>query len=165
VLELGSTQVNAFTADDIRLMRLIASQASAAIEKARLYKEVQQRLEQTEALNAISQSISTTLELHQVLELVVQSAAKTMSVAAHSVLYLLEQADDIIIPEIKVTSQDSPLPPELEQTREQAIEQATRELATIRVNWENEAHEAWSLLVAPLKVQQAVIGAISVESR
>lgn len=164
VLELGSTQVNAFTADDIRLMRLIASQASAAIEKARLYEEVQQRLEQTEALSAISQSISTTLELHRVLELVVQSAATTISVAAHSVLYLLEQVGDIIIPEVKVTSQNSSLPSELEQVREQAIEQAARELATIRVNWESETYGAWSLLVAPLKVQQAVIGAISVES-
>jgi two-component system NtrC family sensor kinase len=164
VLELGSTQVNAFTADDIRLMRLIASQASAAIEKARLYEEVQQRLEQTEALSAISQSISTTLELRRVLELVVQSAATTISVATHSVLYLLEQVGDIIIPEIKVTSHDSSLPPELEQAREQAIKRATRELATIRVNLESETYGAWSLLVAPLKIQQTVIGAISVES-
>lgn len=46
VLELGSTQVHAFTGDDVQLVQVIAAQAATAIENARLYEEIQQRLEQ-----------------------------------------------------------------------------------------------------------------------
>lgn len=164
VLELSSERVAAFTADDARLMQIIASQAAAAIENARLYEEVQQRLQQTEALSAISQSISMTLELQRVLELVVHSAAKTIPVATHSVLYLLDQAGESLIPEAKVTTRDRSLPPELEQVRQKAIQQAARQSAIIRAPWQSEEHGSWSLLVAPLKVGKTVIGAISVES-
>lgn len=40
VLELGSDQTNAFSSDDVRLVQVIAAQATTAIENARLYEEV-----------------------------------------------------------------------------------------------------------------------------
>ncbi len=40
VLELGSDQPDAFSADDVRLVQVIAAQATTAIENARLYEEV-----------------------------------------------------------------------------------------------------------------------------
>lgn len=164
VLELGSKQPKAFTTDDMRLMQIIASQAATAIENARLYEESQRRLQQTEALSTISQSISQTLDLHQVLKLVVHSAAKTIPVATHSILYLRDPASEIFVPEAYVNLQDGILPPELEVIRNKAIVEATRKNATIQIHWENEEHNPWVLLVAPLKVNESVIGAISVES-
>ncbi|MFN8455467.1 MAG: ATP-binding protein [Anaerolineae bacterium] len=40
VLELGSDQPDAFSADDVRLVQVIAAQATTAIENSRLYEEV-----------------------------------------------------------------------------------------------------------------------------
>ncbi|NJN94361.1 MAG: response regulator [Anaerolineales bacterium] len=46
VLELGSEKSNSFSTDDVRLVQVIAAQATTAIENARLYEEVRQRLKQ-----------------------------------------------------------------------------------------------------------------------
>ncbi|MCB0176621.1 MAG: GAF domain-containing protein [Anaerolineae bacterium] len=164
VLTLGSESANTFIADDLRLMQIIASQAAAAIDNARLHEEVQQRLQQTEALSAISQSISTTLDLRRVLELVVQSAVKTIQVASHSLLYLLDQSTKQPRLEAKASLQEWSLPSNLEAVREKTIQQVIQQQATIRVLWQSEEQTAWSLLIAPLKTNEAIIGAISVES-
>lgn len=164
VLTLGSEHTDTFIADDLRLMQIIASQAAAAIDNARLHEEVQQRLQQTEALSAISQSISTTLDLRRVLELVVQSAVKTIQVASHSLLYLLDPSTKHPRLEAKASTQGWPLSPNLEAVREKTIQQAIQQQATIRVLWQSEERTAWSLLIAPLKTNEAIIGAISVES-
>ncbi len=46
VLELGSEKPGSFSTDDMRLVQVIAAQATTAIENARLYEEVRQRLQQ-----------------------------------------------------------------------------------------------------------------------
>jgi two-component system NtrC family sensor kinase len=164
VLELGSERADAFTSNDVRLMQIISSHAAAAIEKARLYEEVQQRLQQTEALNAISQSISTTLELQRVLELVVNSAAKTIPVATHSMLYLLDPSSKNFELEAKFATKGKTPPSEFKSAREKTIQKITEQSATVRTTHQNEEYGSWSMLVAPLKAGEKVIGAISVES-
>jgi len=164
VLQLGSERPETFTQNDVRLMQIISSHAAAAIEKARLYEELQHRLQQTEALNAISQSISTTLQLDRVLELVVQSAAKTIVVATHSDLYLLNPNNDPHERETQVASQGPPLPAELVAVQKEAVQQAMQQRATVKITHQTRDQGAWSLLVAPLRVGEAVLGAISVKS-
>ena len=164
VLELGSEYPDTFTANDVRLVQIIASQSAVAIQNARLYEEVQQRLQQTEALGVISRSISNTLELSRVLDLVVQSAAKTIPVATHTTLYLFDQNTQTFVPEARFSQQGNPVPPELERVRDQAIQQVFHEDATTRTSWQSEQHGEWSLLIAPLKVYGVIIGAISSES-
>jgi len=164
VLELGSNKSNAFTADDVRLVRVIAAQATTAIENARLYEEVRQRLQQTEALNVISQSISNTLDLRRVLELVVDSAIRTLPVAAYSTLYLLDEVHHRFVLEAQASRHNRPAPPELEPVRARAIQQVTTQSRPLRMGWHNKKDAPWSLMVAPLKVNESVIGAIMVES-
>jgi len=167
VLVLGSDRANAFTPDDVRLMQVVASQSATAIENARLYEEVQQRWQQTEALRVISQSISNTLDQRRVLELVVRSAAKTIPAATHSTLYLREQGSGNFVPEAQVDRRHKPIPQGLEAIRQQAIRQATRQRKPVRVAWRDEGGEeadSWSLMAAPLTVGESVIGAISVAS-
>lgn len=164
VLELGSDQPDMFSANDVRLMQIIASHAAAAIEKARLYEELRHRLQQTEALNTISQSISTTLQLERVLELVVKSAAKTITVATHSDLYLLDEDNKTDTLETQVFAQGPPLPADLLPVQKKAVQQAIKEGTTVRVTHQTSEQGAWSLLVAPLRIGGAVIGAISVKS-
>lgn len=164
VLTLGSDLPDTFTANDVRLMQIIASHATSAIEKARLYEEVQQRLQQTEALNNISQSISTTLQLERVLELVVQSAVKTIPVATHSSLHLLNPDDNTIKTITQVLKPEISLPPELEAVQEQVVKQAITQRTTIVTTHSLDSNTDWSIMVAPLRVSEAFIGAIAVKS-
>ncbi len=52
-----------FTEEEIRLATTLAAQAAVALEKARLYDEIQQRLQQTETLLAVSQAIGSAPDL------------------------------------------------------------------------------------------------------
>ncbi|MBI1877988.1 MAG: GAF domain-containing protein [Chloroflexi bacterium] len=164
VLELGSEKVDAFTADDIRLVQVVAAQATAAIENARLYEEVRQRLQQTEALGVISQSISNTLDLSRVFNLVVDAAAKAIPVATHSTLYLLDEEHNLFTLEAKSLEKNKSTPSELEVVRNRIMQQAAKRQTPLRTIWQEEKQPPWSLLVAPLKINEKVIGAILVES-
>lgn len=166
-LVLGSEHPDYFTPDDPRLMQVIASQAATAIENSRLYEEVERRLQQTEALGAITQSISTTLNLRRVLELVVQSAVKTIPAATHSTFYMLDKSgDNTLHPETQASVYSGVVPPEIETIRLQVIQESINKLKPVRLTWRNDftEHGPWALLVAPLQVGDSVIGAISVES-
>jgi two-component system NtrC family sensor kinase len=159
VLDLGSPHAGAFTPDDIRLVQVIASQSAPAIENARLYEELQRRLQQTEALRVISQSISNTLDLHRVLDLVVRSAAITIPVASHSLLYLLDPARHSLALEANFTKQNIGAPSELEAIQTKVISQAVQCQQPVRLTC-----DAWSVIAAPLIASSSVIGAILLKS-
>ncbi len=55
--------LHVFTEEEIRLSSTLAAQAAVALEKARLYDEIQQRLQQTETLLAVSQAIGSAPDL------------------------------------------------------------------------------------------------------
>jgi two-component system NtrC family sensor kinase len=164
VLQLGAERADAFTPDDVRLIQIIASQSARAIQNARLYEEAQQRLQQTEALDTISQSISNTLNIQHVLELVVHWATKTIPIATHSTLYLLDEAQEDYVLAAEVNKPNRPSPLELEPVRLRTIQEAARRHAPVHQAWYSEEHGSWSLLVAPLKADAKVIGVISLES-
>ncbi len=165
VLGVGSNSPDAFTADDLRLVQIIASQAANAIENARLFEEVRQRWEQTEALRVIGQRIITSLDMSQVLELVVRSATDTISAAAHSTLYLLDQAgDEKFTLEASASRRRSQPAVGIEEARDRIIYLATSQHT---VAYEpNAAGEngVWSLLAAPLQIGDTIMGAICLES-
>lgn len=77
-----------FSAEEITLIQGIAQQAAVAIENARLYEELEQRLLELATLNEISQSIISTLDLPETLTLITSSARNLMHVAAASVALL-----------------------------------------------------------------------------
>jgi two-component system NtrC family sensor kinase len=164
VLGVGSDSPGAFTADDLRLVQIIASQAANAIENAQLFEEVRQRWEQTEALRVIGQRIITSLDMSQVLELVVRSATDTISAAAHSTLYLLDQASEGFTLEASASRRRSQTAVGIEEARDRIIHLATSQ-HTIAYE-PNAAGEngAWSLLAAPLQIGDTIIGAICLES-
>ncbi len=165
VLELGSEKDNVFTGDDVRLVQVIAAQATTATENARLYEEIRLRLQQTEALGSISQSIVNTLDLSRVLNLIVHAAIKTIPVATHSWLYLLDEDKASFRLDAWAAEPYTPAAPAgLAPYRQQVIQQAARQLSPLRRGWLDETQLPWSLLVTPLKVNDQVIGVLSVES-
>jgi signal transduction histidine kinase len=68
VLNAESRQLNRFDRDDERLLQTLADQCGVAVENARLYAEIQQRLREQTALQKAVSSIASKIELDEVLD-------------------------------------------------------------------------------------------------
>ncbi|NPV06672.1 MAG: GAF domain-containing protein [Anaerolineae bacterium] len=89
VLSLGSTREGAFTAEDVRLLEIVAGQAATALSNARLYEEATQRLREAEAIARVSRSVAASLDQRTVLEAVVSTLVATIPLARHAFAYLV----------------------------------------------------------------------------
>ncbi len=63
-----SRQTYHFSADEIELVRTISNQAAIALQNARLYEETQTRLNEISAIYQISQALTATIDLDELLE-------------------------------------------------------------------------------------------------
>ena len=68
------TEARPFSAAQIKLLETFADQAAIAIENVRLFQELQERVEELQALGEVGQTVSATLDLGRVLETVVTQA-------------------------------------------------------------------------------------------
>lgn len=80
----------AFNQDDVRLLSMLASQASVAIEKSRLFEDTKARAAKLEALSALSTELRTAKSIDDMLPAILQ---KAMSVVGGSLgsLYMLDK--------------------------------------------------------------------------
>ncbi len=170
VIGAASSHLDAFSADDERLMTTVARQLAVAIENARLYGETEQRLTEVSALYQLARQMNTSLDIQEVLDSIVWSLKQAMGCRACSIA-LLDPANDVL---------------------------EIRAAAGIKVKWERgfrlrlgegvagrvalEATPVYvpdtleledfiffdpsvrSLLTVPLRVQQRVIGTLTVDS-
>ena len=95
VLDLRSGEIDAFTPQNVATMELLADQLSIAIENARLYGEIRQRVEELTTLNTISQAVTSTLDLQETLTIISDHTTRLMGVAATSVVLYDEMNDDL----------------------------------------------------------------------
>jgi len=86
----------AYTDEQAQVFRAIADQAAAILDKARLYREMQKRARQLEALNEIGGVITSTLELDEVLDLVMDKAIELLQAEAGSLLLVDEETGDLV---------------------------------------------------------------------
>jgi diguanylate cyclase (GGDEF)-like protein len=70
VLDFQSDQLNYFDAEMIDLLTLFSTQASLALENARLYSMERRRAEQLEAINAVAKKTTRVLDLDELLTVV-----------------------------------------------------------------------------------------------
>jgi diguanylate cyclase (GGDEF)-like protein len=70
VLDFQSEQVDYFSSEMIDLLTLFSTQASMALENARLYSLERRRAEQLEAINAVARQTTAVLDLDQLLGVV-----------------------------------------------------------------------------------------------
>jgi len=78
VLNAESQQLNRFSRDDERLVQALADQCGVAVENARLYGALQQRLREQTALQHAVSSISSTIELDSVLNEIAKSLGEAI---------------------------------------------------------------------------------------
>jgi GAF domain-containing protein len=85
-----------YTPEQIQVMLAIADQAAAAIERIGLYQEMKARATELATLNEVSQTISSTLDLDNVLNLIMSKAVEILDVEAGSLLLLDEESGDLV---------------------------------------------------------------------
>ncbi|MCS6963455.1 MAG: GAF domain-containing protein [Thermoflexus sp.] len=94
---------NAFDEEDLELLQAIAHQTAIAVENARLYREVHERLEarihQLTALNRIGQELNANLDLDHILNLVLDSAFQVTG-ADYGEILLYEPESGLLRPRL-----------------------------------------------------------------
>jgi diguanylate cyclase (GGDEF)-like protein len=93
VLDFQSGQLDYFDSDTVDLLTLFSTQASIAVANARLYSKEQRQRAQLEAINAIADQISKTIELNDLLEKICSLIISKFPVD-HAVLMLRDGEPD-----------------------------------------------------------------------
>src|SRR5207249_303266 len=91
VIDVQSTRLNAYTEYDRALLRLIASRVAVAIENARLYRRVEHNHRTLRTLSAISNEISSILDLDELLAKISTSVRGLIHFDAFSILLVDEE--------------------------------------------------------------------------
>jgi len=92
VLDCQSDRLNRFDKETIDLLTLFSTQASIALQNARLYSLERQRARQLEAINAIAQQSTAVMDLEDLLARVCSMIQHAFQVA-HVSLFLREDGD------------------------------------------------------------------------
>jgi GAF domain-containing protein len=77
-----------FTEADVRLLGTFANQAAVAIDNARLYAAEQQRRHQAEVLREVAEAVSSTLQIDELLVLILEQLQKVVTFDTASILML-----------------------------------------------------------------------------
>lgn len=88
VLNVESTQVDAYDENDQRLLQTLAGQLATAIERARLFNTVNQQLSQMQSLRTIDRAISSSLDLNVTLNVILNQITSQLNIDAACVLLL-----------------------------------------------------------------------------
>jgi diguanylate cyclase (GGDEF)-like protein len=95
VLDCQSDRINHFDNDTIDLLTLFSTQASMALQNARLYSLERQRARQLQAINAIAQQSTAVLDLEELLSRVCCLIQEAFQVS-HVSLFLREEGDMVL---------------------------------------------------------------------
>lgn len=95
VLDCQSEQIDPFDKDTIELLTLFSTQASIALQNARLYSLERQRARQLEAINAIAQQSTAVLDLEELLSRVCCLIQQSFQVP-HVSLFLREEGELVV---------------------------------------------------------------------
>lgn len=90
-----SRYVREYTPDEITLCKTIAQQAAIAIENARLFSNERQQREQAETLKEISSLVASSLNLQEILQVIIQQLLNYLQVSS-CIIRLYEPPDKLV---------------------------------------------------------------------
>ena len=96
VLDLNSEQLHAFGEQDLFVTQSLADQLALGLENARLFAAEARRRREAETLQTATQALSATLELHKVLESILEELQHVVPYDSASVQQLKDGALEII---------------------------------------------------------------------
>ncbi|MFN8597011.1 MAG: GAF domain-containing protein [Anaerolineae bacterium] len=88
VMNVESPRLNAFTADDERLLTVLANQLGVVIKNAQLYKETQQRLAEVSTLYSFAEKLTSSLDLPELLDLICETLRRVLDCRGVSISLL-----------------------------------------------------------------------------
>jgi signal transduction histidine kinase/AmiR/NasT family two-component response regulator len=98
VMTIASRVKDRFTPDSLSLLTAIGNQIGVAIENARLHEETMRRLKEAETFGAVTTALTRSLDLDQVLQSIVDSAARLIPASTSGVIHLVDEAAGKLIP-------------------------------------------------------------------
>jgi PAS domain S-box-containing protein len=110
VLSMQSNRVDAYTPDEIRLLETIASQATIAIENARLFSETARRAELMETVSKVGLAITSGLDMSAVLSAVHNQCMQVAKVDAFYLALYNDQDGTISFPLMNVNGINYDMP-------------------------------------------------------
>jgi diguanylate cyclase (GGDEF)-like protein len=169
VLDFQSDQLDYFDAEMIDLLTLFSTQASLALENARLYSMERRRAEQLEAINAVAKKTTRVLDLDELLTIVCRLLLDWFRV--DHVAVLLAEGDAL-----RIRAHEGRLTPNLAMGAilSPGLGLGARSLATGRSVIENDVHgvdgyiagfaETKSEMCVPLIIFGEKLGVLALES-
>jgi signal transduction histidine kinase len=158
----------AFTEDQIELAWGLANSAALAIANARLYEESRKRLAETQSLQRVTAALLQKLSLEEVLE-VVCTEAQRLTGAMGSTVFLLEDGEWLRVAlntgAVRLTIERLPVEGSLVGM---AVRRGEPVLSNDPASDERVYHTdatSTALLVAPLRVKEVTVGALSVTNK
>jgi GAF domain-containing protein len=97
VMNVESTALNAFTADDERLLQVLAGQLSVLIENARLHEETQQRLAEVSTLYTFAEQLTSSIDLLTLLDSIVMTLKDVLHCRGVSISLLHTETQTLVI--------------------------------------------------------------------
>ena len=85
-----------YSPDDLGFLTALADQMAMAIENARLFERSEARARELAILNEVGQTITSTLDLNSVLDLIMRKAVELLDVEAGSLLMLDEAGENLV---------------------------------------------------------------------
>ncbi len=93
---LGSRSAGRFGENEVILVRTVADQIGVAITNSRLYEETRRRVDELALLNEVGRALTSTLDLNEVLSVIMEEAVGALQGEAGSVLLLDEMRDELV---------------------------------------------------------------------
>jgi PAS domain S-box-containing protein len=97
ILFITAPQVGHFDQSDLAMLSIIADQAGFAIANARLFKAEKQRRQFANTLTSITKTINSTLDLNEVLNLILDQLALVIDSDSSSIMLRDENADSLSV--------------------------------------------------------------------
>lgn len=172
VINLESPHVDAFSEEDQELLVALAEQASIAAQSTQRFTEMQRVRQELEALSAVNQALSSTLDLEEVLQLIIDKGTELIRAPLFQVmLYNEKQESWYIAAERSMFAQQRY---ERQSLQVGVTGYVARERQTVRIDdvlapeWQGIYHhftaETRAELAAPMIQGNRLVGVLNVES-
>ncbi len=97
VLDVQSERVNAFDRSDLFVLQALSDLVAVAIENARLFDELQRRLDEVSTLYTVAQQTTTSLDLNEVLEGIVSIIKQVLNCRGCCIFLVDEEKQELSI--------------------------------------------------------------------
>ncbi len=85
-----------YSPEQVKIFSAIADQAAAMIDRARLYREMEERTRQLTTLNEVGRTITSSLDLQTVLEEIMDKAVEILGTEAGSLILVDLETDELV---------------------------------------------------------------------